>query len=67
MRWFKVAAIAAGVLMAFLVISSIIGFLMKAALAALVVAVIVLAVKVASYRKQAPGSVSVSAVTRIFD
>jgi hypothetical protein len=52
MRWFKVAAIAAGVLMAFLVISSIIGFLMEAALAALVVAVIVLAVKVAFYRKQ---------------
>jgi hypothetical protein len=52
MRWFKVAAIAAGVLMAFLVISSIIGFLMEAAIAALVVATIVLAVKVAFYRKQ---------------
>jgi hypothetical protein len=52
MRWFKVAAIAAGVLMAFLVISSIIGFLMEAAIAALVVAAIVLAVKAAFYRKQ---------------
>lgn len=52
MRWFKVAAIAAGVFVAFLVISSIIGFLMEAAIAALVVATIVLAVKVAFYRKQ---------------
>lgn len=52
MRWFKVAAIAAGVLIAFLVVSSLIGFLIEAAMAALVVAVIVLAVKVAYYRKQ---------------
>jgi hypothetical protein len=52
MRWFKVAAIAAGVLFAFLVVSSVIGFLMEAALAALAVAAIVLAVKVAFYRKQ---------------
>jgi len=52
MRWFKVAAIAAGVLIAFLVVSSVIGFLMEAALAALAVATIVLAVKVAFYRKQ---------------
>jgi amino acid transporter len=52
MRWFKVAAIAAGVLVAFLIISSIIGFLMEVVIAALVVATIVLAVKVAFYRKQ---------------
>ena len=52
MRWFKVAAIAAGVLLAFLVVSSVIGFLMEAAVAALTVATIVLAVKVAFYRKQ---------------
>ena len=52
MRWFKVAAIAAGVFVGFLVISSIIGFLMEAAIAALVVATIVLAVKVAFYRGQ---------------
>ena len=52
MRWFKVAAIAAGVLIAFLVVSSVIGFLIEAAMAALVVAVIVLAVKVAYYRQQ---------------
>ena len=49
MRWFKVAAIAAGVLLAFLVVSSVIGFFMEAALA---VATIILAVKVAFSRKQ---------------
>jgi len=54
MRWFKVAAIAAGVLIAFLVISSIIGFLMEAAIAALTVAIVVLAVKMAFYRGQVP-------------
>ena len=52
MRWFKVAAIAAGVLLAFLVVSSVIGFLMEAAIAALLIAVVVLAVKVAFYRGQ---------------
>jgi len=52
MRWFKVAAIAAGVLLAFLVVSSVIGFLMEAAIAALVITTIVLAVKVAFQRKQ---------------
>jgi hypothetical protein len=52
MRWFKVAAIAAGALIVFLVVSSLIGFLMEAAIAALVVASIVLAIKVAFYRRQ---------------
>jgi hypothetical protein len=52
MRWFKVAAIAAGVLIVYLVICSVIGFLIEAAIAALVVAVIVLAIKVTFYRKQ---------------
>ena len=52
MRWFKVAAIAAGVLIAFLVVSSVIGFLIEAAIAALVVAVIVFAIKAAFYRNQ---------------
>jgi amino acid transporter len=52
MRWFKVAAIAAGVLVAFLIITSVIGFLMEFAIAALVVTTIVLAVKVAFYRKR---------------
>ncbi len=49
MRWFKVAAIAAGVVIAFLVVSSVIGLLMEAAIAALVVATVVLATKVAFY------------------
>ena len=52
MLWFKVAAIAAGVVVAFLVISTVIGFLIDAAIAALVVATVVLAIKVAFYRKQ---------------
>lgn len=52
MRWFKVAAIAAGVLITFLIVSSVIGFLMEAAIAALVVAVIALAIKAAFYRQQ---------------
>jgi membrane protein implicated in regulation of membrane protease activity len=52
MLWFKVAAIAAGVVVAFLIVSSVIGFLIEAAIAALVVATVVLAVKVAFYRKQ---------------
>ena len=52
MRWFKVAAVAAGVVIAFLVVSSVIGFLLEAAIAALVVVVVVLAVKVAFYRGQ---------------
>ena len=46
------AAIAAGVLIAYLVIASVIGFLIEAAMAVLVVAVIVLAIKVAFYRQQ---------------
>ena len=52
MRWFKVAVISAGVLLAFLVVSSVIGFLMEAAIAALVVAVVVFAIKAAFYRSQ---------------
>jgi hypothetical protein len=47
-----VAAIAAGIVIAFLVVSSVIGFLMEAAIAALVVAAVVLAVKAAFYRGQ---------------
>ena len=51
-RWFKMAVIAAGVLLAFLVVSSVIGFLLEAAIAALVVTTIVLAVKVTFSHKQ---------------
>jgi high-affinity Fe2+/Pb2+ permease len=52
MRWFKVAAIAAGVLIAFLVVSSIVGLFIEVAIAALIVASVVLAIKVAFYRRQ---------------
>lgn len=51
MRWFKVAAIAAGALITCLVISWIIGFIMQAAIVAIIITVIVLAVKVASGRR----------------
>jgi hypothetical protein len=44
MRWFKVAAIA----IAFLVVSSVIRFFMEAAIAVLILATVVLAVKVCS-------------------
>lgn len=54
MRWAKVVAIAAGVLVAYLAISMVIGFLIEVAVIALVAAVIVLAVKVAFYRRQVP-------------
>jgi len=52
MRWGKVAAIAAGVLVAYLAISMVLGFLIEIAMIALVAGVIVLAVKVAFYRRQ---------------
>ncbi|MBV9093981.1 MAG: hypothetical protein JO132_08915 [Streptosporangiaceae bacterium] len=51
MRWFKVAAIAGGILIAFLIVGSVIGFVMHAVvdlvIAALVVGVIVVAIKMA--------------------
>ena len=52
MRWFKVAAIVVGVMIAFLVVSSVIGFLIEAVIAVLAVAVIVLAAKMALSRRQ---------------
>lgn len=55
MRWFKVAAIAIGVMIAFLVVSSVIGFLIEAVIAVLAVAVVVLAVKLAFNRRRALG------------
>lgn len=48
MRWFKVAAVAAGVLVAFFVISALMGYIIWGAMAALVIAVVVLAVKARS-------------------
>jgi predicted lipid-binding transport protein (Tim44 family) len=59
MRWFKLAAIAAGILIAFLVVGSVIGFIIgaitKLVLAALVVGAVVVAVKVARSRRQVSG------------
>lgn len=48
MRWFKVAAVAAGVLVAYFVISAVLGYIIWGAIAALVIAVVVLAVKARS-------------------
>jgi uncharacterized membrane protein AbrB (regulator of aidB expression) len=45
LRWFKVAAIVVGVMIAFLLVSSVVGFLVEAVIAVLAVAVIVLGVK----------------------
>ncbi len=59
MRWFKLAAIGAGILIAFLVVGSVIGFIIHAVtyllLAALVVGGIAVAIKVASSRRQVSG------------
>jgi hypothetical protein len=56
MRWFKVAAIAGGILIAFLVVGSVIGFIIHAVMtlviAALVVGAIVVAIKMARSGKQ---------------
>ena len=58
-RWFKLAAIGAGILIAFLVVGSVIGFIIHAVtyllLAALVVGGIAVAIKVASSRRQVSG------------
>ncbi len=59
MRWFKIAAIGAGILIAFLVVGSVIGaifhVLTELVIAALVVGGIVAAVKIASSRRQVSG------------
>jgi len=59
MRWFKVAAIAVGILIAFLVVGSVIGFVIHAVtslvIAALVVGGIVVAIKVARSGRQVSG------------
>jgi len=56
MRWFKIAAIGVGILIAFLVVGSVIGAILHAVIdvviAAAVVGAIVVAVKVARSRKQ---------------
>ena len=59
MRWFKVAAIAVGILVAFLVVGSVIGAILHlvidVVIAAAVVGAIVVAVKVARSRRQVSG------------
>jgi hypothetical protein len=59
MRWFKVAAIAVGILIAFLLVGSVIGLIIHAVealvIAALVVGAVVVGVKVARSRKQVSG------------
>jgi hypothetical protein len=59
MRWFKLAAIGAGILIAFLVVGSVIGFIIHVVtylvLAALVVGAIAVAIKVASSKRQVSG------------
>ena len=56
MRWFKVAAIAGGIIVAFLVVGSVVGFIihavMELVIAALVVGAIVVAIKMARSGKQ---------------
>ena len=59
MRWFKVAAIGVGILIAFLLVGGVIGFVIHAVtdlvIAALVVGAIVVAVKVARSRREVSG------------
>jgi hypothetical protein len=56
MRWFKLVGIAAGILIAFLVVTSVIGFVLHAVttlvIAGLVVGAIVVAIKVARSGRQ---------------
>jgi hypothetical protein len=59
MRWFKVAAIGVGILIAFIVVNSVLGFIFKilfdVVIAALVVGGIAVAIKVARSRRQVSG------------
>ncbi len=59
MRWFKIAAIGVGILIAFLVVGAVIGTILHlvidVVIAAAVVGAIVVAVKVARSRKQVSG------------
>ena len=59
MRWFKIAAIGAGILIAFLVVGSVVGFIIHTVtyllIAALVVGAIAVAVKVARSGRQVSG------------
>jgi len=52
MSWFKVAAVAFGALIVWVVVSAVIGFVIEAGIAVLVVAAIVLGIKAAFYKRQ---------------
>jgi hypothetical protein len=56
MRWIKVALVAIGVLIVFMVIGTVVHFLMEAVFAAIVVGVIAVAIKVAAGRRKLPRS-----------
>ena len=60
MRWFKIAAIGVGILIAFLIAGSVIGFIIgavtKLVIAALVVGAVAVAIKVARSRRQVSGN-----------
>jgi hypothetical protein len=62
MRWFKVAAVALGLLIVLLVVSSVLGFLIEAVIAMLAVAAIALGIKAAFYKKQVSGKMPDSEV-----
>ena len=59
MRWFKIAAIAGGIIIAFLIVGSVVHFILAAVttivIAALVVGGIAVAIKMARSRKQISG------------
>jgi hypothetical protein len=59
MRWFKLAAIAGGILIAFLIVGSVVGAIIgavtKLVIAALVVGAVVVAIKVARSGRQVSG------------
>jgi hypothetical protein len=59
MRWFKVAALAAGLLIAFLIVGSVVGFILHVVtylvIAAIVVGGVAVAIKVARSGKQVSG------------
>lgn len=55
MRWFKVTAVALGVLIVLLVVSSVVGFLLEAVIAVLVAAAIAFGIKAAFHKKQVSG------------
>jgi hypothetical protein len=54
MRWMKVAAVAVGALIVFMVVGTVIHLLMEAVFLAIVVAAVAIAIKVAAGRRKLP-------------